>query len=414
MPITVDTPEGKETLYYSACTPNCWMNCRLYAHVRDGKLVQTSAAPFPDSRYNRICLRGLSHPQRVYSKERLTKPLLRVGKRGENKWKEISWDEAFTLMANKLSEIKEKYGSQAVLFAPLSGNYAILNGSLAGATHRMANIFGGTLACDSIDLALATGESQVVANLGSGMTSWFLGHQPEDIANARTIVAWGTNVTESQVHNWHFFADALEKGATLICIDPRYSETAEKAHYWLRPRPGSDAALAMSMIDVVIEENLYDRSYVIDHTVGPFLVRSDNGKFLRRNDLDPDGDGSNLVFDEKSQSFVPVDTGEIAPALFGSFEAHLADGTTIQVRPAFQLLADQAAAYTPEQAEAITSVRPDLVREVTRIYVQNGPAFVYSGMGIDRGTMLTWSAGPSRHRASSPTRSAVRCNTLAL
>jgi molybdopterin-containing oxidoreductase family molybdopterin binding subunit len=84
------------------------MNCRLYAHVRDGKLVQTSAAPFPDPSYNRICLRGLSHPQRVNSKDRILHPMKRVGKRGENKFEQITWDEAIDILADNLNKIKEK------------------------------------------------------------------------------------------------------------------------------------------------------------------------------------------------------------------------------------------------------------------------------------------------------------------
>src|SRR5690242_19091620 len=136
------------------------MNCRLYAHVRDGKLVETTAAPFPDSRYNRICLRGLSHPQRVYGEERITRPLWRVCRRGENRWEEISWAAALGSVAGKLAGIRERYGDRAVCFAPLSGSYAILNGAIAGSAHRMANALGATPAADSINLGLATGETQ--------------------------------------------------------------------------------------------------------------------------------------------------------------------------------------------------------------------------------------------------------------
>ena len=259
-------PTEGEQVFSQACTPNCWMNCRIYAHVRDGKLVETTAAPFPDSRYNRICLRGLSHPQRVYDKNRVTVPLKRVGKRGDNQWEQISWDQALAEISAKIGQVQQKYGSKALCIAPLSGNYSIINGAIAGSGHRFANIMDATLVVDSIDLGLATGETQVVANVASGMAAWMLAHQPEDIANARTIIAWGTNVTESQVHNWHFFADALDNGARLIVIDPRFSEAASKAHIWVRPRPGSDSALVMAMIDTVIKEKLYDETYLRAHT----------------------------------------------------------------------------------------------------------------------------------------------------
>jgi len=372
-----------ETRHVSACTPNCWMTCRLYAHVRDGRLVRTSPAPFPDPRYDRICLRGLSHPQRVHSPERITKPLLRTGRRGEDRWREIPWDEALDLVAGRLADVRRRHGSRAVLFVPVSGNHAILNGSLAGSTHRFANLFDGTLACERIDMGLVTGQTQVLANLRSGDAAWYLAHQPEDIANARTIVAWGSNVTETQLHNWHFFADALEAGAKLVCIDPRYSETAAKAHLWLRPRPGTDAALGLGMIDVVIEEGLCDLAYVREHTVGPFLVRSDDGRFLRAQDL-PGGEGEAFLgLDPSSGAIRPLDDMVAAPALRGSCRVRLAGGEEISLRPAFDLLAEEAARLSPERSAAITGVDPAALREVARLYATNGPAFIYTGMGID-------------------------------
>jgi molybdopterin-containing oxidoreductase family molybdopterin binding subunit len=375
-------PAEGEQVFASACTPNCWMNCRIYAHVRDGKLVETTAAPFPDARYNRICLRGLSHPQRVYGAERVTSPLRRVGKRGENLWEEISWDEALDYIADKLTDIRDRYGDKAVCFAPLSGSYAIINGAIAGSAHRLANLLGATLAADSIDLGLATGETQVVANLAGGMAAWMLAHQPEDIANARTIIAWGTNVTESQVHNWHFFADALDNGAKLIVIDPRYSEAAAKAHIWVRPRPGSDSALAMSMLHTIIQEQLYDEAYLRAHTVATYLVREDNGLFLRSTDLDPTAEPVVLGMDPTGQP-VPADTHTSSAAISGTFQVATPSGP-VTVRPAFQVLADRAAKHSPEAMWETTDVDPQLVREVARRYATAGPSFIYSGMGIDR------------------------------
>ena len=111
-------------------------------------------------------------------------------------------------------------------------------------------------------------------------------YKRQDLTYAKTLIFWGTNITDSQVHNWHFVLDALENGAKLICIDPRYSETAAKSHDWVRIRPGSDSVLALSMIQVIIEENLIDSDYCIRHTVAPFLVRQDNGLFLRQSDID--------------------------------------------------------------------------------------------------------------------------------
>lgn len=367
------------TVYYSACTPNCWMNCRLYVHVRDGKIVQTSPAPFPDPTYNRICLRGLSHPERVYNKERVTFPLKRAGKRGENKWQRISWEEAYAVIAENLNRIKEKYGSRAVAFAPLSGNYGIVNGALAGAISRFAHQFGGTLLAEAIDMAIPTGISQVMCSNLGGMTAMFMGHQIEDVRNAKTFFAWGTNLTESQPHNWHFVADCLDRGGQMVVIEPRFSELAKRADEWVRVRPGSDAALILSMINVILEENLIDYDYVVNFTVAPFLVREDNGKFLRESDLDPKGSPENyLVLDEEDGKLKPV-TLAAKPSIWADYTVN-----NIRVRSALILLKEEAEKFKPEEAVKITTVPAEQVRKITRMYALNKPSFIYDGFGTDR------------------------------
>lgn len=368
---------------FSACVPNCWMNCRLYAHVRDGKLVQTSAAPFPDPSYNRICLRGLSHPQRVNSKDRILHPMKRVGKRGENKFEQISWDEAIHILADNLNKIKEKYGSKAVAFLPWSGSYASINGGMPGAIKRFANIFEGTVIVDGVDFGMPSGMSQVVANMAGGMASLFLGPEPKDLSYAKTIIFWGTNITDSQVHNWHFVLDAVENGAKLICIDPRYSETAAKSHEWVRIRPGSDSILALSMIHVIIEENLIDRDYCIKHTVAPFLVRQDNGLFLRQNDIDGSDNAGYLTMDADSNKLTALET-VTNPALLGTFDVTLHDGSKLQVKTALQMLKEEADKYKPAEAERLTLVPADKILEIARIYATNTPSTIYTGFGVDR------------------------------
>ena len=386
MPLTVD---DKTVAYYSACVPNCWMNCRLYAHVRDGKLVQTSPAPFPDPSYNRICLRGLTHPERVYNKERITVPLKRTGKRGENRWQEITWDEALDTIAENFTRIRDRFGSRAVAFAPISGNYGLIHGSLAGSTSRFAHQFGGTLCGGAIDMAVPTGISQVFANLAGGMASFFMGNQPEDMRYARTLIVWGSNLTESQPHNWHFVADALENGARLVVIDPRMSEIATKAHEWVRVRPGTDSALGLSFIQVILEEGIYDAEYIRNYTVGPFLVRGDNGRFLRESDLREGGSPEEyMVLDEAD--------GQIKPLHEASKAQLLAEGEAkgIRVTSALQLLKAQADPFSPEKAESITGVPAVQARRVARLYAQNQPSFIYNGFGIDR-----WDNGDLTGRA---------------
>jgi len=369
----------KSDIYFSACTPNCWMNCRLYAHVRDGRLVETSPAPFPDPTYNRVCLRGLTHPERVYSSERVTTPLKRAGKRGENRWERISWDEAFDIVAENLSRIRDTYGSAAVGFAPLSGNYGLINGALAGGINRFANQFMGTQVAEAIDMAIPTGISQVTcSNLGAS-AGMFMGHQPDDMRNAHTLIVWGANLTESQPHNWHFIADCLDRGGQLTVIDPRLSDIARRAGEWVRVRPGSDPALLLSMIQVILADDLLDHEYVATFTVAPLLVREDDGKFLRESDIRPGGSTDEYVVLDEADGQLKGLSSAAKPALW---VAESVEG--VAVKSALSLLREEAEAYRPEEAVAMTLVPPDQVRRVARAYALGRPSFIYSGFGVDR------------------------------
>ena len=149
-----------ETLYNAVCSNNCKQTCRLYAHVNQGRLIMTSMNPMPEQRYNRICLRGLSHAQRVYHPDRLKYPMKRVGSRGSGQWQQISWDEAISTISDQFSRISQQYGSKAVGFIPVSGNYGMVNG-MGGAISRFANVFQGTMLGVSTDMAMPLGFSQV-------------------------------------------------------------------------------------------------------------------------------------------------------------------------------------------------------------------------------------------------------------
>jgi molybdopterin-containing oxidoreductase family molybdopterin binding subunit len=316
--------------------------------VVDGKLVKTAPRLLPYPPYQRICLRGLSHAQWVYNPDRLKYPMKRVGKRGEGKWKRISWDEAIDEIAAKFTDIRDRYGSKAVAFAPLSGNSGAVNGSYAPGVFE--NLFQATTISFTLDAAMMLGLTQT-----GGFPLWSAGNEPLDMSNSDLVILWGSNMTETDVQNWHFVQDAKDRGAKLVVIDPHYSTTASKADVWLPVRPGSDAALGLSMINVIISEKLYNKPFVLEHTTLPFLVRSDDGMFLRAPDVE-----TPTLWDPKSKAAVPL--GQVAdPAREGSYTV---DG--LGVKPAFQMLVEHVAAWTPHQAARYTEIAPDKARWLAR------------------------------------------------
>lgn len=380
---TAADPSGGERLVRTFCRPNCFGGCPIYAHVRDGKVVKTSFAPLPDPQYNRICLRGLTHPQQMYSDRRIQHPLKRVGERGSGQWEQISWDEAIATVVEKFQDVRETHGSRAIAYTEGTGNYGILTSSMLGATSRFFAALEGTTLSNTLDVAQAHGLMKVFGALPN--------NDPADLVNAETIFIVGSNMTEAQIHTWHFVADAIEKGAKVYVVDPVYTATASKAHEWVRIRPGADGAMFMAMMNVIFAEGLEDDEYVHDHTVAPLLVRSDDGQYLRRSHLtgiapatttDPatgqeTADDPYLVWSLAEDRPVELAPG-VQAAVTGTHEL---DG--FSVRPALDLLKEAVAEYTPEHAETITTIPAATLREMAIRYATSKPATIYHCMGID-------------------------------
>jgi anaerobic selenocysteine-containing dehydrogenase len=368
-----------EQIFSGVCRPNCFAYCALNVHVRDGKVVKTSRRDYPDPRYNRICLRGLSHVQRTYNPDRVKYPMKRAGARGEDKWERISWDEAITTITDQWKSIQESYGKQAVSFFSCSGSITLYQGMLPGITARLQNLIQATSISADVDAALAAGLGRTI---GGTLLS-----QESDASNAKTMIAWGCNVTEAMPQTWHFYADAIEAGTKLVVIDPVFSIIASKAHEFIQVRPGSDPALILSLMQVIISEKLHKVDFLLAHTVAPFLVREDTKLFLRMSDLGvaptegpagADGKPTMIdpvaVWDPAMLTAVPAGSIE-TPALEGS---HVAMG--INVRTAFDFLKEEVDQYPPEVASKLTEVDPETIRHLARICADT-PVYHLMGFG---------------------------------
>jgi len=226
------------------------------AHVRDGKLVKVEPADYPDPRYNnRICLKGLTAVERVYHPDRLKYPLRRAGERGGGKWERVSWDDALNSIAEKLTEIKGKYGSESIASIHGTGPRAALLASTLfpfalGSPNRI-----------SVDLHICYAPS-LVAEISTVGHSIMMEEGP-DYQAANCILVWGGNPLISHPPRGKEIVDAKRKRkAKLIVIDPRQTSLASQADLWLPVRPGTDVLLALGMIKAIIEEGLYDKKFV--------------------------------------------------------------------------------------------------------------------------------------------------------
>lgn len=363
---------AQDRVFRGACRLNCQNNCALNIHVRDGKVVRTSMRPFPSPEYNRICLRGLSHVGRIYNEKRVKYPLKRTGERGSGEWERITWEEALTTIADKIKEIQEQYGPKAIALMTGSGNEGLIHGN-SGAVVNFFQRLGATYIARSCDLSVV-----------NGMLRTAMPYQNPDAAEWRhcdVFVNWGANLTESNLQAWHFVAEEQDRGMKLLVIDSQFSTVASKADLWIHPRQGSDAAFAMGVIRLLIENNWFDESFSLRRTNAPLLVREDTRAILRLSDLVEGEDGGEspqlLCWDNAIGGYAVVSEAT-EPALRGTWDIN-----GIKVSTCFTLLEEAAAEYTDEKVEEITSVSPEDLHEFARIYGQASNAHVLMGYGTD-------------------------------
>lgn len=365
---------SKERKIQSACPLGCDNTCRFWAHIKEGKLVKIEPASFPDSRYNSICLKGLLWPQFVYQSDRLKYPLKRVGARGKGNWRRISWDEALERIVSNLNKTKAEYGAKAVCFLTLGGTVTALNGaSRAGLVQRFASLFGGTVPF-TVGLFSDHDVGALVCGYGN------MGHDRSDFINSKLIILWSTNVSETQMNYMRFIYDAMDKGAKLIVIDPIFTPTASKADEWISLKPGTDAAFALGVMNVIVRKKIYNDNFIKKYTNLPFLVRSDNGNILRESDIIPDGDLNNyMVWDKIKNKAQSSGFPSINPALTGSY-----DQNEIKCKPAFQLMNDLVEQFTPEKVSEICGISPETIKKFAWEYATIKPAAIIKGCGLFR------------------------------
>ncbi|BAE82316.1 molybdopterin-dependent oxidoreductase [Desulfitobacterium hafniense] len=350
----------EEKIAYTFHPPNCGGRCSMKCTVRKGKLVKIEPNEWPDGHHKKVCLRGLSEVERVYSPDRLKTPLKRVGERGEGKFVAISWDEALTTIADKLTEIKGKYGGKSILWSNSSGvQYPMSTlAALIGAQEHGALDFG-------IDMSQAGGQSIVMGPFNITNTN-----EITDWVNSNLVLLVGNNLLETSLTDAAFFFDAKEKGTKMVCIDPVFSTTAAKCDQWIPLRPGTDSALYLGMIHLVLNNQWYDQEYVRSYTSAPFLIREDNQRILR-------DEGNNyLVWDKNSDSPRPVDAPGILPELEGEFTVN-----GVKVKTVLTAFTEHIRQYTPAWAAKVTEIPEEVITDLTREYALGGPASIQWGLG---------------------------------
>ena len=236
----------------------CFWKCGVLAHVKDGVVTKITGNPKHPLSRGKLCPRGAGGTGLLYDPDRLKKPLIRVEKRGEQVFREAGWDEALDLIAQKMLGIRERHGPEAM---------ALFMHGYGGSWFKHLMKAYGSSNVTAPSYAQCRGPREVGFNLtfGSGVGS------PEtvDLENARCITLIGAHLGEN-MHNTQVqeFSHALANGAGLVVVDPRMSVAASKAKYWLPIKPGTDIALLLAWMHVIVNERLYDADYIDKHALG--------------------------------------------------------------------------------------------------------------------------------------------------
>jgi anaerobic dimethyl sulfoxide reductase subunit A len=310
---------NKVKIVNTGCCHDCGGRCVLRAHVKDGKIIAITTDN-DEKPQLRACLRGRAYRQRVYSPKRLKYPLRRVGKKGSGSFERISWNEALDIVASKLKETKERFGNNSILLIPGGGNQGMIHGVIPVAL--MLNKFGGYTrmwGSPSYEGALFAS----MATYGTITT----GNSREDLLNSNLIIMWGWNPANTiwDPGTGLILARAREKGIKIISIDPIYTDSAATfANQWIPIRPGTDTAVLLAFGYVIISEDLHNKEFISNYTVG---------------------------FDEY-KSYVMGDKDGIPK--------------------------------TPEWAEKISNIPADTIRKLGREYAKAKPAALIAGWGPAR------------------------------
>ncbi|OFW58659.1 MAG: hypothetical protein A2133_08040, partial [Actinobacteria bacterium RBG_16_64_13] len=406
----------------TTCSPNCTGSCGQLAFVRDGNIVKVQqAADYPDREYNpRGCMKGVSYHLLVHGPDRIKTPLVREGERGEGKFREATWEEVLDRIASEFKRIGDTWGWDSIhVFGQVPGSGYIQKGAnyracaALGMTHGTSFDFNG-------DLPMGMPITFGVQNAE---------HEAKDWANSRFLMLLGANPLETRIPDAHFLMDAVERGARMVVVDPTYSGTAAKADAWLQIKPGTDAALGLALCRQVIEDQKADWDFMRTYTDAPLLVRADNGKRLRAEDLAPGqardpGPAAGVGLGGYGRKAPPVGTAPEIPgaakpasdappppvfvawdtvrnepvlirtdrlgvpegveaALEGAFEVTLVDGSLVGVVPGFALVRGGLDAWTPDVAEQFTGIPANTIVRLAKEYSAERPAAVIMGGGAN-------------------------------
>lgn len=378
---------------------NCFGNCAWQVYVKDGIVLreeQLARYPRTNDRvpdFNpRGCQKGVINSEAMYDGDRIRYPMKRVGARGEGKWQRLSWAQALEEIAGKILDHYARHGPGRLLANSGSGlqsdvrQAAVLRfAALTGAIHR--------------DVSTITGDVTTGHRFAYGRSIQVSGTS-DRLFHADYILLSGCNPNVTRIPDAHFIWEAKYNGCRVVSMSPDHNPSAIHADLWIPIRQGADPFFYLSMIHVVIAENLIDTAFVREQTDLPLLVRDDTRHLLRQRDVERDGRDDVFYFwDEVNDRAVPapgstgsaersIALGDTRPALTGRFEV-----AGIAVRPVFESVREEAMKFAPDATAERTGIHPSVVEQEARRFAKAKMAVIVIGFSMAKysnGVLTQW------------------------
>ncbi len=255
------------TEIFGACPLDCPDGCSWVVTVEDGVATRLRGNRDHPFTAGALCAKVNGYLEHTRAPDRLLYPLRRVGAKGEGRFERISWDDALAEIASRLHAVRSEWGGEAVWPFQGTGTLGYIQGLEGRAGQRLWNVLGASHHRMTACSVAGTHGARYTTGTAAGM-------DPETFADSKLILLWGTNTLTSGHHLWKFVLAARKKGAHVVAIDPLRTRTAERAHEHLAPLPGSDAALALGLLWVIVDMDAQDDEYLAAHTVGWEAFRS--------------------------------------------------------------------------------------------------------------------------------------------
>ncbi len=308
------------------------------------------------------CNKGACWSQQLYDGDRLLYPMRRVGERGSGQWERISWDEAADQIADAMLDAIAAGGPESIVREGTPEVAAVFP------TDRFFNVFGGR----TLDLHPSFNDFSI--GLHETFGKWNPVSSADDWFHSELVLIWHMNPAFTRIPFYHYMLEARYHGAEVVSISPDLNASHMHADYHVPITPGDDAALALAMVQVILEEGIADTTFMREQTDLPCLVRTDTRRFLRASDVMGAGLGreDQLYHWDPDAGLVEADRGNLLLggreiALEGTFEVTLADGSTVTVEPVLARLTRHLNEhYTPEQSQQTTGIHPDVTRMLAR------------------------------------------------